>query len=73
MKRAFADLHLRINPKDQQTFERLIKRAAKFGYNYVSVPFSYEASQEESEKLRAFCQSFGLDFVLRGFASKNRK
>lgn len=65
MKRAFADLHLRINPKDQQTFERLIKRAAKFGYNYVSVPFNYEASQEESEKLRAFCQSFGLDFVLR--------
>ena len=65
MKRAFADLHLRINPKDQQTFERLIKRAAKFGYSYVSVPFNYEATQEESEKLRAFCSGVGLDFVLR--------
>ena len=65
MKRAFADLHLRINPKDQQTFERLIKRAARFGYGYVSVPFISEPPAEEVSKLRAFCKDAGLDFVLR--------
>ena len=65
MKRAFADLHLRINPKDQQTFERLIKKAAKFGYSYVSVPFIHETSEEEASKLKAVCKESGIDFVLR--------
>jgi RNase P/RNase MRP subunit p30 len=65
MKKTFADLHLRINPKEQQSFERAIKRAANFGYTLVSTPFTYEAKQEEIAKLKAFCSSLGVDFVSR--------
>ena len=32
MTRAFADLHLRVNPKDQQATQQLITKAARFGY-----------------------------------------
>jgi hypothetical protein len=39
MTRTFADLYLRINPKDQQTAQRLIGKAAQLGYRF-SVPFS---------------------------------
>jgi ribonuclease P/MRP protein subunit RPP1 len=65
MKRAFADLHLRANPKDQQTFERFIRRAARLGYSYVSAPFISELKDDEVSKLKSTCKEAGLDFVLR--------
>jgi ribonuclease P/MRP protein subunit RPP1 len=65
MKRAFADLHLRANPKDQQTFERFIRRAARLGYSYVSVPLISELKDDEVSKLKSTCKEVGLDFVLR--------
>ncbi len=65
MKRAFADLHLRINPKETQTFERYIKRAAKLGYSQISVPFTSEPQSEEIIKLKTICTEAGIDFVSR--------
>jgi ribonuclease P/MRP protein subunit RPP1 len=64
MKRTFADLHLRANPKDQQNVERLIKKAAVFGYSYISVPTTSEMTKETSN-LKTFCQQVGVDYVSR--------
>jgi RNase P/RNase MRP subunit p30 len=65
MTRTFADLHLRINPKDQQTAQRLITKAARFGYRYISVPFNSSPQQAEVDALKIMCANAGLDFVLR--------
>ena len=65
MTRTFADLHLRINPKDQQAAQRLIGRAARFGYHYVSVPFVSGVHEDQVAALKAICNEAGLDFVLR--------
>lgn len=65
MIRTFADLHLRVNPKDQQTAQRLITKAARFGYKYVSVPFNSGPQQTEVDALKTICSNIGLDFVLR--------
>ena len=65
MTRAFADLHLRINPKDQQTAQRLITKAARMGYRYISVPFTNGVQETELAALKAACTQAGLDFVLR--------
>jgi ribonuclease P/MRP protein subunit RPP1 len=65
MTRAFADLHLRINPKDPQTHHRLISKAAKFGYHYISIPFTSELQETEVASFKAACTQVGLDFVLR--------
>ncbi len=65
MTRTFADLHLRINPKDLQTAQRLITKAARFGYSYISIPFNSSPQQAEVDALKAMCTNAGLDFVLR--------
>jgi RNase P/RNase MRP subunit p30 len=62
MKRAFADLHLKVNPKDPQ---HAIERAAKFGYRYISVPFTFEPSTVEIENLKTICKTVGIEPVLR--------
>ena len=65
MTRTFADLHLRVNPKDQQTAQRLITKAAQMGYRYISVPFTNGVQETEVTTLKAMCTQAGLDFVLR--------
>jgi RNase P/RNase MRP subunit p30 len=65
MTRTFADMHLRINPKDQQAAQRLISKAARFGYRYISFPFTSGAVENEVAALKAMCAQAGLDFVLR--------
>ncbi len=65
MKRAFADLHLKVNPKETQTLQHTINRAAKFGYRYISVPFTFEPSGEEIENLKTTCKAVGIKLVLR--------
>jgi ribonuclease P/MRP protein subunit RPP1 len=65
MTRTFADLHLRINPKDQQTAQRLITQAARMGYRYISVPFTNGLQETEAAALKAMCTQAGIDFVLR--------
>lgn len=65
MTRAFADLHLRIDPKDQQTAQLLINKAAKFGYHYVGAPFTSGLLESQVAVLKAACSLAKLDFVLR--------
>jgi len=65
MTRIFADLHLRINPKDQQTAERLITKAAQMGYHNISIPFTQGIQEKELTALKGICTQAGLDFVQR--------
>jgi RNase P/RNase MRP subunit p30 len=65
MTRTFADLHLRINPKDQQSAQKLILKAARLGYRYISFPFASSIQENEVVALKASCTQAGLDFVLR--------
>ena len=65
MTRAFVDLHLRVNPKDQQATQRLISKASKFGYSQISIPFTLKLNEEELTQLKAACTEAGLDFVSR--------
>jgi RNase P/RNase MRP subunit p30 len=65
MTRTFADLHLRANPKDQQATQRLVGKAAQFGYSQISVPFTSRPNEEELAKLKAMCREASVDFVSR--------
>jgi RNase P/RNase MRP subunit p30 len=65
MTRVFADLHLRVNPKDVQKIHLLINRAARFGYSLISFPFTFPVSEEELTKLKIACTQAGIDFVSR--------
>lgn len=65
MKRTFADLHLRTDSRDQQAIQRLIKRAARFGYSQISIPFSARFTENEPVKLKEMFREAGLDFVSR--------
>ena len=65
MKRAFADLHLRLNIKDSPATLQVLGKAAEFGYGLVGVPLGQETRVEEIERLRGFCSELGLDFVSR--------
>ena len=72
MKRAFADLHLKVNLKDQQETQRLFEKAASFGYTFVSVPFSNKFSEEELSKVKTTAQQVGVDFISRAdFHARN--
>jgi ribonuclease P/MRP protein subunit RPP1 len=65
MTRAFADLHLRVNPKDQKATKELINRAEKFGYSLISIPFTSGINEDELANLKSICAEAGVDFVLR--------
>ncbi|MGD0645935.1 MAG: RNase P subunit p30 family protein [Candidatus Bathyarchaeia archaeon] len=65
MTRAFVDLQLRVNPKDQQATQRLISRAAKLGYRHISIPFTSGPRQDELVRLKTMCSEAGLDFISR--------
>jgi len=65
MTRTFADLHLRINPKDTQTAQRLIVKAKQLGYQSISIPFTQGLQETEAATLKDMCNKTGLDFVLR--------
>jgi RNase P/RNase MRP subunit p30 len=65
MTRTFADMHLRINPKDRQTAQHLINKEAQLGYRCISVPFTAGLQETDVASLKAECAQVGLDFVLR--------
>lgn len=65
MNRCFTDLHLHANPKDPQTIKRLISKAATLGYQVISIPFTFDVPQKETEEIRETCRQFKLDFVSR--------
>ncbi len=65
MTRAFADLHLRINPKDPKTTREIMKRAASFGYSFLSIPFTSGMNENDLVNLKSICKEVGVDFVSR--------
>ena len=65
MTRSFADLHLRINPKDKQTTQRAIGKAVQKGYHFISFPFTSGLQEDQVTSLKTMCTQAGLDFVLR--------
>jgi ribonuclease P/MRP protein subunit RPP1 len=65
MTRTFADLHLRINPKDHKTARQVVSKVARFGYRYISVPFTVAPQEAETAAIKTMCTDAGLDFVLR--------
>ena len=65
MTRRFADLHLRVDPRDQEATQRLVSKAARLGYSQVAFPSASKLSAEEQAKLKAMCCDAGLDFVSR--------
>jgi ribonuclease P/MRP protein subunit RPP1 len=65
MTRVFADLHLCVNPKNEQITQKLINRAAHLGYNLISIPFTSPLREEELAKIKANCKEAGVDFVSR--------
>ncbi|MCL5877078.1 MAG: hypothetical protein M1540_04620 [Candidatus Bathyarchaeota archaeon] len=74
MKRTFADLHLRVNPKDAQATQRVIEKAAKLGYNAISIPFTGQLEEDQTNALKAACTQVGLDFLVRAdFKPRNQE
>lgn len=74
MRRTFADLHLRVDPKDHVTIQRLINKAVKFGYHFVNFPFSAELPESQLADLKGSCSQVGLDFVSRAdFKPRNQE
>jgi ribonuclease P/MRP protein subunit RPP1 len=74
MKRSFADLHLRLNPKDAQSTQQTLEKAARFGYSRISVPFNAQLDEQQISILKTACAQLGLDFVLRAdFKPRNQE
>ena len=74
MSRHFADLHLRVNPKDQAVAQRLIRKAAELGYDFISFPFGAEISEDRINFFKDLCRQAGLDLVLRAdFKPRNQE
>jgi ribonuclease P/MRP protein subunit RPP1 len=65
MKRAFCDLHLRVNPKDSKIVAEVFRKATRLGYSAVSIPFTQKFNVEELSKLRTQAKEAGIDFVSR--------
>jgi ribonuclease P/MRP protein subunit RPP1 len=74
MKRVFADLHLKINPKDTAAIQQALEKAARFGYKRVGFAFSFGLQEAEVAALKAACTNWGLDLVLRAdFKPRNQE
>lgn len=65
MKRAFVDLHLRVNPKDLPSTSQIIQKATSLGYTLISVPSTPQTPPQETEQLRSVCKAAGIDFASR--------
>jgi RNase P/RNase MRP subunit p30 len=74
MNRCFADLHLRINPKETQVTQQIIAKAARYGYSQISIPFTSQIDDAQISSLKAVCGQVGLDFVVRAdFKPRNQE
>jgi ribonuclease P/MRP protein subunit RPP1 len=65
MKRLFADLHLRLTPRDLESSARVVSKAASLGYDLVAVPISQEDAPDERKELANICKNAGIDFASR--------
>jgi RNase P/RNase MRP subunit p30 len=65
MKRAFADLHLRVNCRDPTQTAKVAQKAAEMGYKQIATALAPETRSEEIRQLKAAFAEVGLDFVSR--------
>lgn len=65
MKKIFADLHLRLNIRDQTATLRMITKAASLGYRLIAVPLSPETTENEITQLKDACSEAKVDFASR--------
>ncbi len=65
MKRVFADLHLKPNPKDTDQVKKLIAKAAQLGYRYSAVALPPETNAETIRNLKIVAAEVKVDFVSR--------
>jgi ribonuclease P/MRP protein subunit RPP1 len=74
MKRSFCDLHLKVNPQDAQATQHIIEKAAKFGYQKISIPFNSQIEEAQISNLKTACKQMDLDFVVRAdFKPRNQE
>jgi RNase P/RNase MRP subunit p30 len=74
MKRAFTDLHLRVNPTDTAATNRAITKAAQLGYRAIGIPLLATAGDEQIKNLKSQCSQAGLDYVSRvDFKPRNQE
>jgi RNase P/RNase MRP subunit p30 len=65
MKRTFADLHVRVNPKDTTTVQRVICKAASLGYDLLAVPLAPEVRDAEIANVKKMCVDAKTDLATR--------
>lgn len=65
MRRRFADLHLRFNPRDETQAAQMFERASDFGYRMIGVTTDNANHLGDSDRLRRLGKDFGLDVVTR--------
>jgi RNase P/RNase MRP subunit p30 len=65
MKRAYADLHLLLNPRDLEQVSRIVNKASKLGYTVIAIALPQNSSHEEKQKLKKICAESRVDFVSR--------
>lgn len=65
MSRIFADLRLRLNPKDLTGAKRIVTKAAELGYSLIAVPFAIETQEKEITNFRKICDEVKIDFSPR--------
>jgi len=65
MKRIFADLHLRLDPRDPALTSRIVTKVASLGYGMIAVSLSPDIQREELAKLSEIFKSAEVNFVSR--------
>jgi ribonuclease P/MRP protein subunit RPP1 len=65
MKKAFADLHLRLNLQNSANASRIINKTAALGYRLVAVPLSPETREDENINLQNICSEAKIDLATR--------
>lgn len=73
MKRIFTDLHLRVNPTNQQTTQQVINKAKECGYRKIGIPLTVQ-QQDQMLTLKETCTQLGIDCVSRiDYKPKNQE
>jgi RNase P/RNase MRP subunit p30 len=65
MKRAYADLHLRPDSRDDERVTNMIRKACELGYSLVAVSLPPISAEEKIKHIRNICREARIDFASR--------
>ncbi|MEM2971155.1 MAG: RNase P subunit p30 family protein [Candidatus Bathyarchaeia archaeon] len=65
MTKAYADLHLLPNVKDNKKVLEMVSKASELGYRLVALTFPQNFFEEDIQQLRMKCQEYAVDLVSR--------